>query len=185
MRDQLPESESHPVALDYASGDTARSRVPLIVWIFNAMVLVVLGALILPAFPRQQPAYRAQCGANEKQLVGAIVAYAKQNQGNLPPTLRAVLPPSITSQQSKLLQCPLGPGAYVYLGAGLNLNAIPRDTILIYEPPGNHKNPQTGKTGMNIAQVDGAVHLIESPRAEKIIAELKAGHNPPRAEKLR
>lgn len=38
---------------------------------------------------------------------------------------------------------------------------------------------------MNIAQVDGAVHLIESPRAEKIIAELKAGHNPPRAEKLK
>lgn len=80
---------------------------------------------------------------------------------------------------------PGGPGGYVYLGAGLNMNTIPRDTILIYEPPSNHKHPQTGKPETNIVQADGAVHLIESPQAEKIIAELKAGHNPPRAEMVK
>lgn len=98
MRDQLPESESHPVALDYASGDTARSRVPLIVWIFNAMVLVVLGAIILPAFLHPPHVHRPQCGVNQKQLVTAMTIFAKQNQGNLPPTLKAALSQSITAQ---------------------------------------------------------------------------------------
>lgn len=87
--------------------------------------------------------------------------------------------------QSKLLQCPVGAGAYIYTGAGLNLESISPDTVLIYEPSSNHKSTKAGRPTIHIGQADGAVHLIESPKAEKIVAELNAGHNPPRTEKIR
>lgn len=187
MGEELRESESNPVALAYRSGGAVRSRWPWIIWTTNAALLVVLGAIILAVFSRPTHSHspRVICGTKEHQILTQLTVYAGQNQGNFPPTLRAAFPQSLTAEQSQLLQCPGGAGAYVYTGAGLNLTSISPDTILIYEPPSNHKSTQTGKPAMNIGQANGAVYLIESPKAEKIIAELKAGHNPPRAERVK
>lgn len=95
MGDPLPESESRPPTLEYASGDATQSRWPWAMWSINAIVLVVLGAIILVVYlnrPRASAtSTRLTCATNEKQLITAIVAYAKQNEGNLPPTLRAAL----------------------------------------------------------------------------------------------
>jgi hypothetical protein len=38
---------------------------------------------------------------------------------------------------------------------------------------------------MNVLFGDGHVEFIAQPNADKMIAELKAGHNPPRREMMR
>jgi prepilin-type processing-associated H-X9-DG protein len=50
----------------------------------------------------------------------------------------------------------------------------------MYEPPCNHDHG-----GMNVLYADGHVDFIPMPTAKKIIAELHAGHNPPREDKLK
>jgi len=127
-----------------------------------------------------------RCGANERVLLVALYDYAQQHHGSLPASLTALQQNAANPGAiSKLLICPEGHTTLIYRGGGLNLKMIPKDTILVYELPANHTDSRTGKAAMNVGYADGSVRLITQPQANNIIAELKAGHNPPRAEMIK
>ena len=68
--------------------------------------------------------------------------------------------------------------SYVYTGKGMTLNS-PADAVLAYEPLSNHGG------GMNVLFADGRVNWIDPVQGRKLLAELAAGHNPPRVAALR
>jgi hypothetical protein len=67
--------------------------------------------------------------------------------------------------------------SYLYLGKGLT-TAAPPGTVLAYEPLSNH---QYNIRGVHVLYTDGTVFFIPERQAKRLIAELEAGHNPPRA----
>ena len=66
--------------------------------------------------------------------------------------------------------------SYAYAAAGLTADAVTRDHVLAYEHLPNHAH-----AGMNVLFGDGNVRWLERADAERLVAELGAGHNPPRA----
>jgi prepilin-type processing-associated H-X9-DG protein len=65
--------------------------------------------------------------------------------------------------------------SYIYLGKGM-IQTVSGKLVVAYEPLANHK------TGMNVLYGDGHVTFVELAAAQKMLAELAAGHNPPRAD---
>ena len=63
--------------------------------------------------------------------------------------------------------------SYIYLGKGFTSSVAP-NVILAYEPLSNHGS------GMNVLFGDGHVEFFHTAEATALIAELTAGHNPPR-----
>jgi prepilin-type processing-associated H-X9-DG protein len=72
-----------------------------------------------------------------------------------------------------------GHNSFVYSGNG-HTTSSPEEVILLYEPITNHDND-----GSNFLFADGHVDFQTRRRAQAIINELNAGHNPPRAEVLK
>lgn len=69
--------------------------------------------------------------------------------------------------------------SYAYAGKGLTINA-PASAVLAYETLSNH-----GDIGINVLYADGHVDWLSKAEAIHMVNELSAGHNPPRAEKIR
>jgi hypothetical protein len=69
--------------------------------------------------------------------------------------------------------------SYIYCAAGLGPASSP-DAVVAYEPLCNHEGSY-----MCVLFASGKVDMIYNVRAAKLIAELQAGHNPPRAEMLK
>jgi prepilin-type processing-associated H-X9-DG protein len=78
-----------------------------------------------------------------------------------------------TPDLAKALSQP-GHLSYVYAGKGLNASA-PKDAVLAYEKPDNHN-----KDGMNVLYADGNVEFVRRDDSARMVAEIAAGHNPPR-----
>lgn len=187
MEDQLRVSEPQWTTLNCASLSARKLRARWWLVPVGTTIVLLLGVLILflPAIGEGPRPASLRCGYNLQQVMVVIGIYAAQNQGAFPPSLQLLSTQAPASSHPMLFHCPGGSGAYVYLGTGMNLQTVTKDAILIYEPLSNHQNPNTGKMAMNILYGDGRVQLTYSPLADKIIAELNAGHNPPRAEKIR
>lgn len=150
-------------------------------------------SILLPSLNRaRETANRVKCAANMKSLGMAMLLYSSGNQGKLPPGL----PELILDQQlsGDLFVCPsssLSPAtnatpmqlaqmiqsgtvnSYVYAGSG-SLNNLPANAILLYEPISDH-----GNDGANFLFADGHVEFYTRNMAERTIARLKAGNNPP------
>jgi hypothetical protein len=144
---------------------------------------------------RGHPAY-TRCGSNMRELGLAMIMYSNENRGQFPPSLGVLLLTEDVTWQ--VFVCPANSGwldaatmeeipaqidarygifTYVYLGAGLTNNVSP-DTIVMHEPLSNHGGV------FNILRADARVELWPRKKMEKMLAELEAGHNPPRAELL-
>jgi prepilin-type processing-associated H-X9-DG protein len=176
-----------PPTLDYASPRTkAGWRMSWITIVVILFALVGAGAVLMPALGKAKCGCgKPQCGTNEHQIVTAIYDYAQKHDGAAPPSmdvLRNGFASSTTS--NNIFHCPVGKGDYVYVGFGINMHSARKGTILHYEPPSTHKDSKTGKGAMNVAYVDGSVRTVVQPQADRVIAELKAGHNPPREEMI-
>lgn len=80
-------------------------------------------------------------------------------------------------EQAKHLSDPLHM-TYVYVGRGMRASTAPEaaDTILAYEHLHHHNND-----GMNFLYGDGHVEFQRHDVAQYFVAEITAGHNPPRA----
>jgi hypothetical protein len=182
---------AHPVVstLDYASpGTKPARRVPWMMIVVSVFALAGTGAMLLPAMGKSCACVskRVQCGSNEHQILRFISDYAQNHQGAAPPSLDLLRDDfAASTSAAEVFHCPEGKEDYVYVGFGINVNLNRSQTILLYEPPTNHKDPKTGKGAMNVGYVDGAVRTIVQPQADKIIAELKSGHNPPREEMIK
>lgn len=150
-------------------------------------------AVLLPSLNRaRETANRVKCASNLKQIGAALLLYSNENQNQYPPDLETALATQDIS--SDAFVCPSGndtpaPGAdaatqaknlsagghlsYVYLGKGMT-NAEPPDKVVAYENPGAH-----GGDGMNVLFGDGHVEFLANVTVQKMLDELKAGHNPP------
>lgn len=122
------------------------------------------------------------CVAHVHQLMSHLIFQAQSNGGTYPSTLQAAQGPMSNSAFAKLVSCPSG-GGYLFPGAGLAIN-LPRDTVIVYESPTSHPDAG-GKTGATFGFADGTVSFLPAAKARKIIAELNAGHNPPRADRVK
>jgi hypothetical protein len=140
-------------------------------------------------------AQRNTCAANLKRIAGAVDLYAYSNAGAYPDSLSRLM--AAQSLPSDALVCPAGeatpaPGAtaqaradallkgrhssYFYVGKGLNKRSGPGSgvaAVVAYEPPGHHSD------GIHVLFSDGRIAFVPQPQAKQIIADLKAGKNPP------
>ena len=149
--------------------------------VYGGIVAVVVAALLPPIGRRRFSTQSIPCVSSIHQLIGLCFTYAQSNGGAFPPSIPALQGSRSAESFAKLTQCPDGNGAYIYLGAGTKMHP-PAGTVLLYENRGTHAaNPISGAV---FGYGDGSVRFIPSPTAEKIIAELKAGHNPPRPQKI-
>jgi len=120
-------------------------------------------------------AKRITCLMHMRDLAADVIKYSSVNKGWLPPTLsvngiRAFSCPSVS-----------GPSNYVYVIGGTRGPTTQPSSlvVMVYEPPGNHAH------AVNFALADGHAEDISTSKAQKMIAELNAGFNPPRPEKLK
>lgn len=163
------------------------------------LALLVLGGLLTPSLSASKPrADIVKCASNLRQIGWGIGLYANDNKGMLPPDLGVLV---VTFDLStEVLVCPAtsdSPGtgpttqaaardaiarkghcSYIYLGRGLNQNSTSPDHVLAYD--NSLKNHES--YGMNVLRGDGRVDWLWKQEALDLLAELKAGHNPPRPQ---
>lgn len=141
-----------------------------------------------------EPANRLAC-ANHLHRVGqSLVFYAVKHDAQYPPTLDLLIFHADTAPGTFL--CPSTgdrPAAgesmeevvrdfradtrhcsYVYVPAP-SADAVGGDHVVAYEHLPNH-----GYAGMNVLYGDGNVRWVDSAQAKRLVAEIAAGHNPPR-----
>lgn len=163
------------------------------------LMYALMMSIMLPSLGRaRETANRAKCSSNMRQIGQAMLLYANENRGVYPDALPILLltqditpevfccpssndtPAPGTTPQAQAAKLLTGPHcSYVYTGNGLT-SASTAEQVLLYEPPGNHNGD-----GMNVLFGDGHVDFIPKPEAQKMIAELEAGHNPPRAQMVK
>jgi hypothetical protein len=68
--------------------------------------------------------------------------------------------------------------SYIYLGRGLT-TASPAGTIIAYEPLSKH---QANIRGIHVLYAGGGTGFFPERKAQKVLAELAAGHNPPKLD---
>lgn len=142
--------------------------------------------------------YREGCGASLKSIGQALQMYAQAHGESFPDSFQTLahsdrdlgiamfLCPSTreyhgASLEARLIDV-LNRGAprvsYQYSGSGLT-TASPSGAVLAFEPPENHGG------GINVLFVDGHIEFLEQREMQNLIAELQAGHNPPRPGMLK
>jgi prepilin-type processing-associated H-X9-DG protein len=136
---------------------------------------------------------RARCASNLRQLGQAAQLFANENGGRLPNDVDEFLTedivtgvfvcpatndtpgaPAPTTQATAANVKARGHCSYVYVGKGWRADKATADVVLAYEPLSNH-----GGAGMNVLYGDGHVDWLGASEANKLLAELSAGHNPP------
>ena len=150
-------------------------------------------SVLLPALNRaREQANRVKCASNMRQLGQAMLMYANANGNHFPDKLADLVladsslspgvfvcpddnktPPDGTSPQTMAAGIASGQHtSYIYVGNGLT-SSEPADTILLYEPLGNHN-----KEGMNVLYSDGHVDWVPKSTAQQIMAEHASGQHP-------
>ncbi len=195
----MPDHKPQP--LDYANPmhirrDTSKFWNNVLQLVALALMLIALILIFMPP-PMSRasgPANIVKCASNLRQIGQACLLYANDHNGQFPNELALLLPTEDLG--SRVLNCPSSntepaPGtpaeaaaliraypdkhvSFVYLGAGLTTATITPETILAYEPLANHDD-----AGGNFLFGDGHVEFIAKPQAQKLIAALQAGQNPP------
>ena len=124
-------------------------------------------------FRTRQMAREAVSEVKLRQLSKAIVAYAAEYEGKMPPDLKAVaryldnLDKALRSPLSKG-KLPAGQSDYVYIPVGRLFDAAP-ETIMLYERPENHD----GK-GTMVAFTDGHVEQVDMARFKQLLKAARA-----------
>jgi hypothetical protein len=166
--------------------------------------LCIIALLAFATFNMGRPretAKRVQCASHLRQIGQAMMLYANENGGQHPPTLEPLL--ATQDITSEVFCCPSSNAikaegatpqqvaqalaanpakhlSYVYIGP--HRNPPPplsrRGRVVCYEPLDNHDGD-----GMNVLYENGSVEWLDEKRAKHALAELTAGHNPPRAAK--
>lgn len=160
------------------------------------VVLTIAVAVVLPQLGRpRESAQRVKCASNLRQIGQSVQAYASDHRGWLPPSLDLLLlgdylTPGVVICPSSDDERAEGPTtqavaaavrtvpkhcSYVYLGGGHTHQTATSAFVLAYEHRHNHDD-----RGMNFLYGDGTVRWLDKPQADRVLAELQAGRNPPR-----
>jgi hypothetical protein len=187
------------VGIVKTSGTRGRGRGFAITGLCLGLLGLAAFATVAPMAWRrgQEATNRARCGANLRQIGAAMMMYANVNRGAYPDAPEALVAtqniasdcfvcpatahtpaPSTSSNPGQRTPPALVPGkhlSYVYLGKGLS-NRAGANTVLAYEPLTNHRD-----AGINVLFGDGRVGFVAAPMAQRLIAALESGQNPPRS----
>jgi prepilin-type processing-associated H-X9-DG protein len=159
-----------------------------------ALVLFVIARIPYMGRP-SEAAQRVKCGSNLRQIGQAIALFAHANGGSFTPDFETLLlseditfevmvcpssgdtkaPGPTTRSTIGNLRGKPGHCSYVYAGRGLTTATVTAAHVVAYEPPTNH-----GGDGMNVLFGDGHVEFLNRAESKYVLAELKAGYNPPR-----
>jgi hypothetical protein len=195
-----------PAILDYVNPSGAdsvrRNRVhPVLTFVVVGVGLLVLISVLLPSMGRaREPANRIKCASNLRQISQAILIYAQANGDMPPPSFDLALEtvnispevfvcPSSTDERATgpttraLIQNFHQPGScsYIYaLPGNLSMSLIGPQHVVAYEPIHNHQKVDGVDPGINVLYGDGTVTWLNEAKGKHVIAELQAGHNPPR-----
>jgi prepilin-type processing-associated H-X9-DG protein len=166
---------------------TARAAV----WLGGGELALLLAfGIMIPSMCRAtEPANRAKCSNNLRQIGLALLMYANDHGGQFPDTLNVLLlTDSEYTLTSDIFTCPSSsderatgqtpaevarnltaePGhlSYVYVGAGLTTVTATDDRIVAYDNPRNHTD------GINVLFGDAHVEFLDRKQAEQAIAKL-------------
>ncbi len=190
--------------LDYADVKSGGvSRMPKWVWVgaavIAALLMLVVFAVMVPGPRSHTPNNRVKCAMNLRMIGQGCMLYANENGGSFPDSFERLLltedlmPGDFVCPQSNDTPAVgattraaidnLSTGghlSYTYLGKGFILSQVPATAVVAYEPAAHHFNQ-----GMNVLFGDLHVEFVPTADATKMLAELNAGHNPPRDEKLK
>ena len=153
------------------------SDVGLILGIVNLLLWLGLAITVPPEIIRMRGhARQITCLTHMRDIAADVFAYSTVNKG--------WFPPSLNTKGIRSLTCPdvSGPSNYVYVLGGTRQASTTQPSwtvVMMYEPPGNHPG------SVNFAYADGHCEILSTSRAQKMIAELNAGFNPPRPAKVK
>jgi hypothetical protein len=125
-----------------------------------------------------QKADEIQCRNQLSALVFEVQMYANGNSGQLPPDLPTIAAEWGRPPTAPLYFCPASTAGtarpYDYLRPAPHMADVkhPAATVMFYEPPAHFG-------GMHVAFYNGHVELVPRAKASKVLAELRAGQNPP------
>jgi prepilin-type processing-associated H-X9-DG protein len=166
---------------------------------FALLALIVLSLMLLllltpPTSLGSEKANRARCNKTLRAIGISIQMYVGDYNGKMPPDIEALLvgmditpevfvchsstdEPATGPTQEAILQSFRRPGHCSYTLASplpAKHDAITPSHVLAYELQANHSD------GAHVLFGDGHADLVPKAEAERIVAELKAGFNPPR-----
>lgn len=208
MEKNRAKAETRNPSLDYATPRPAMARnngrwIRVFEVAFGIAAIAFLVAISLPSFQGAGDVPNIiACARNLTEFSQYLNLYSASYAGIYPDSLQTLILLSPEPIPSSLFVCagsdavaapeisrlelinaitkdPEQSVSYVYAGAGLTRASSP-DCVLVYEPLSNHNGDR-----INVLFLDARVEHWERARAEKLIAELQAGHNPPRAEMLK
>lgn len=150
-------------------------------------------ATIAPRRPSCCIPPRAKCASNLREIGAAAQIFAIEHDGQLPDDItdffnEDLIPGVFVCPATHDTPAAAGPttqatGAnveapghcsYVYLGKYWMADELTPNVVVAYEPLKNHQS-----FGMNVLYGDGRVDWLNASEANKLLAELNAGHNPP------
>jgi hypothetical protein len=146
------------------------------IFILAGIVLGLVGIGVVAALARgsfNKGGDRKACAANMRAIGQACINYANSHQGNFPASLDVLAGAGGAPLQASQLACPNAGkkgrgGGYVYV-PGHRKSDDP-NSILAYEPLGNHKK----KPGGHVLLVGGAVKWIGEKQYDAEMAKVKA-----------
>jgi prepilin-type processing-associated H-X9-DG protein len=188
----------------------ASSRIAVTAWASRGTNILLLVALILGGAiasgrifgedPHNIGRGQVKCASNLHQIGLTMMLYANEHGGTYPQTMDKLVHLDGYDISTEIFCCPAsydtpaaGPTtravaanlmagghlSYVYLGNGFR-DGTSVDAVLARETLGHHQGG-----GINVLFGDLHVEFISEPQAKALIAELQAGHNPPRPPILR
>ncbi len=138
------------------------------------LVLSTLASLIVPPYlvHRYHLAAIAECQVQLRDIGQTALLYANEHRGEFPDSLATL------NEYAKAESIPIAKhDALVWVRlpswAHSLQNSVPAYGVQAYEPIENHSD------GSNFLFVDGHVEFVPKNNAERVIADVLAGHNPP------
>lgn len=200
----MTEPTGNPSPIDYrnpihaAAGKPQMTVRKVIGWTVGAIFMVLLLiACLLPSLGRaRETANRVKCQSNLRQIGQAILLYANDNRGQMPPDLATVL--ETQDVTSEVFYCPssdhtkaTGPTtqqvitmmlsgdhlSYAYVGVG-NIFAQTSDDIVAFEVEAHIPKDAERTTGINVLLGDGSTKFVDEKVAKAIRARFNAGVRP-------
>jgi hypothetical protein len=143
----------------------------------TVVFVITLALFFVDVGPPQWKQQRSQCQGSLRQLGYALDNYA-QRKGHYPADLAQLYAPHVAEYPT----CPTSGKPYVYRSANIAWPA-PAGTVLAHDEPSDHESDGEPKIAYFLF-ADSLVSPVPIEIARRVIADLDAGHNPPRVTEL-